>query len=103
MFGIDKFQEGQNWIDRRKYNLRSNLISVIQCHSYSAIAFDNDLLDRRVAADLYSERTRRTGDGFGDSACSAFCKSPRTKRTIDFTHVMMKQNICSGRRARAQK
>src|SRR5258706_651353 len=80
-----------------------NFVAIFQCDADRASILDDDLLHRTIDSDLSPERSRRTGDGFSDSACAAFGKTPRAERAVNFAHVMMEQNIRGARRTRTEE
>src|SRR6185436_6348537 len=80
---------------------RADLFAVLQHDASSATAFDEDLRNRCLGADLRTEGPRRAGDCLAQRAVAAFRETPGAEYAIELAHVVMQQNERGAGRARS--
>jgi len=68
----------------------------------AAILCEN-FADGRFGADFNAGFASSISNGVGDRARSAAAEAPRTKRAVDFAHVVVKENVGSARRTNAEE
>ena len=100
---FEELDEGEAGIDAGGNDVAVDLVAILQNDALSAIVLYQDLCNRRFGADLDANFAGGVGDGVGDCAGAAARKSPGTKRAVNFSHVVMQQDVGRAGRAHAKK
>jgi hypothetical protein len=103
IFLFHKLEERTLWVCSGHHDSGCEFIAVLENHAHGAPTPDLDLLHARVDSDLHPERFCRVENGAADSARAVLGKAPGAERTINFAHVVMKQNVRRPGRARTQE
>ena len=90
-------------IDAGGNHIGANLFTILQDDARDAIVLDQNLADRRIRADFHAEFPRGRTDGVGDLPRAAAAETPRAERAVNFTHVVVQQNVCGAGRANSEK
>ena len=80
-----------------------DFVAVGQDYAFGFAIFDNDFGDGRLGANLDSGFAGGVGDGVGDCSGASAGESPGAERAVDFSHVVMQQNVGGARRAHAEE
>src|SRR3989442_13880855 len=93
--GFEKFFEGEVRIDAGGNDVSGELFTILKGDAASAAVLDEDFADRRFGADFNAGFAGSIGDGVGNSAGPAAAETPGAEGAVNFTHVVMEENVSS--------
>ena len=100
---LEKFRESQPGVDARRNDVGINLVAVGEHHAFGFAVLHDDLRDRGLGADFGAGFAGRIGDGVGNCSGAAAGKSPGAEGAVNFSHVVMQQNVSRSRRTHAEE
>ena len=103
MLGFDELVEGEPGIDARGNCVGVDFVAVGEDDAFGFAIFDDDFRDGGLGADLDSGFAGCVGDGVGNCASAAAGEAPGAECAVDFSHVVMEQNVGGAGRAHAEE
>ena len=80
-----------------------DFVTVGEDYAFGFAVFDDDFRDGGLGANFDSGFAGGVGDGIGDCSGAAAGESPGAECAVDFSHVVMQQNVGGSGRAHAEK
>src|SRR6185369_5859639 len=93
MSTIDELDKSMAGIDAGRNYVGVKFIPIGQHHAFGLSIFHHDFDDAGPGPDFYSSFARRTGNCIGDCAGATTRKPPGAERPVNFSHVVMEQNV----------
>src|ERR1700686_3854459 len=90
-------------VDAGRDDVAADLFARLEDDAGGAAVFVEDFSDGGVGANFDAQFPRGSADGVGDRTGAAAAETPGAERTIDFTHVVMQENVGGARRTDAEK
>ena len=94
---VDEFDKRMPWVHAGRNHAAINLIAIGQRNSNGPAILHDDLRHRRLFANFYSSLNCGFGDGVRNSAGAAAGESPGAECAVDFSHIVVQQNVCRAR------
>ncbi len=96
---FDKFQEGEIGVHAGRNHVRVYFFAAFEHYALRHAVLDQDAVHRDFGANFHAGFFRRAGNRVGNPAGAAAAETPGAERAVNFSHVMMQQNVSGARRA----
>ncbi len=103
MLGLDEFVEGEPRIDARRNCVGIDFVAVGEHDAFGFAVFHDDFRDGGLGANFCASFAGRVADGVGNCTGAAARESPGSECAVDFSHVVVEQNIGGAGRAHAEE
>src|ERR1700730_17039080 len=90
-------------IDTRGDDAGGNFFAGFEGHAGGSPVFDENLVDRGLRADFHPEFTSGCSNGIADGPGAPTAEAPGAEGAVDFTHVVMQENVSGAGRADAEE
>src|SRR5262245_3923105 len=93
MSTVDELDKSMAGVDAGRNYVAVKFVPIGQHHAFGLSIFHDDFDDAGLGPDFYSSFARRTGNCIGDRARAPARKSPGAECPVNFSHVVMEQNV----------
>src|SRR5271154_3072296 len=90
-------------IDAGRNYISGDFFTGLQSDADGTAILYQDFSDRGFGANFDAQLQRGSGNGVGNGAGATAAETPRAESPINFTHVVMQQNVRGAGRANSQK
>src|SRR2546426_2814813 len=93
--GFEKFFEGEVRVDAGRDDVGGELFAILKGDAASAAVLGENFAHGSFGADFNAGFAGSIGDGVGNSAGPAAAEAPGAEGAVNFTHVVMEENVSS--------
>src|SRR5713101_8906798 len=91
--GLQEFFKRKMRVDARGDHVGENFFAALQDHAAGAAVLDQNFRDGRFGADLRAGFARGVRDSVRNRPGAAAAEAPGAERAVDFSHVVMEENV----------
>src|ERR1700674_1782719 len=101
--GLEEFLEREMRIDAGRDDVGGEFFAILENDAGGTAILDEDFADRRFGADFHAGLASCVRDRVRNGSSAAAAEAPGTERAVDFSHVVVKEDVGGARRTNAEE